>query len=106
MTLPAVFVTGGNAGIGAAICKQLVLDQECKVFMGSRSTERGQVAVKDMRLGDKEANIFVVQCDVQADDSVRYAASKVDKCNVFMHFDLSCYFRFKKHWVISIYMVW
>ena len=104
MALPAVFVTGGNAGIGAAICKQLVLDHECKVFMGSRSTERGQRAIKDMGLGEKEANIFVVQCDVQADDSVQDAATKVDRCNIFIHFCLSCYFRLKKHWVISIYM--
>ena len=104
MALPAVFVTGGNAGIGAAICKQLVLDQECKVFMGSRSTERGQRAIKDMGLGEKEASIFVVQCDVQADDSVQDAATKVDRCNIFIHFCLSCYFRLKKHWVISIYM--
>ena len=86
MALPTVFVTGGNAGIGAAICKQLVLDQECKVFMGSRSTERGQAAIKDMRLGDKEANIFVVQCDVQADDSVQDAAAKEDRLNVLIHF--------------------
>ena len=51
--------------------------------MGSRSTERGQEAIKDMRLGDKEANIFVVQCDVQADDSVQDAAAKADICDVF-----------------------
>ena len=82
MALPAVFVTGGNAGIGAAICKQLVLDQECKVFMGSRSTERGQEAIKDMRLGDKKANISLVQCDVQVNDSLQNAAAKVDRCNI------------------------
>ena len=78
MDLPAVFVTGGNAGIGAAICKQLVHDHGCRVFMGSRSIERGQRAIKDMRLLDKETNISIVQCDVQSDESVKDAAAKVD----------------------------
>ena len=77
MALPAVFVTGGNAGIGAAICKQLVLDRGCKVFLGSRSMERGQNAIKEMGLGDKEGNISLVQCDVQSDESVKDAAAKV-----------------------------
>ena len=79
MALPAVFVTGGNAGIGAAICQQLVLDRGCRVFMGSRSMERGQKAIKDMGLQDKATNISVVLCDVQSDESVKDAAAKVDK---------------------------
>ena len=78
MALPTVFVTGGNAGIGAAICKQLVLDRGCKVFMGSRSVEKGEHAMKEMGLGDKEGNISVVQCDVQSDASVKDAAAKVN----------------------------
>ena len=48
MDLPAVFVTGGNSGIGAAICKQLVLDKGCFVFLGSRSTEKGQSAIQEI----------------------------------------------------------
>ena len=70
MASPAVFVTGGNGGIGAAICKLLVLDRGCKVFMGSRSAEKGQNAVKEMGLGDKEGDITVVQCDVNVSTSV------------------------------------
>ena len=91
MVLPAVFVTGGNAGIGAAICKQLVLDRGCRVFMGSRSVERGQNAMKEMSLGDKEGNISVVQCDVQSDDSVKVAAAKV--CKFLDMINSSCSFR-------------
>ena len=64
MAAPAVFVTGGNAGIGAAICKLLVSDRGCRVFMGSRSVEKGQNAVKEMGLGDKAGDIIVVKCDV------------------------------------------
>jgi len=77
MASPAVFVTGGNAGIGAAICKLLVSDRGCKVFMGSRSVEKGQNAVKEMGLGDKAGDITVVQCDVSSDESVKNAAAIV-----------------------------
>ena len=66
----AVFVTGGNAGIGAAICKLLVSDRGCKVFMGSRSVEKGQSAIKEMGLGDKAEDITVVQCDVSVSRSM------------------------------------
>ena len=78
MPLPAVFVTGGNAGIGAAICQQLVLERGCRVFMGSRSTERGQKAIQEMGLQEKEGNICVIKCDVQSDESVKDALAKVD----------------------------
>ena len=71
MASPAVFVTGGNAGIGAAICKLLVLERGCKVFMGSRSVEKGQNAVKEMGLGDKAGDITVVQCDVNVSTVIR-----------------------------------
>ena len=37
-----VLVTGGNSGIGYALCKQLILENDCYVFMGTRSQERGQ----------------------------------------------------------------
>ena len=94
MALPAVFVTGGNAGIGAAICKQLVLDRGCRVFMGSRSMERGQNAMKEMGLGDKEGNISVVQCDVQSDDSVKVAAAKVGQVLNMMNISLFQVFPF------------
>ena len=110
MDLPAVFVTGGNGGIGAAICKQLVLDHGCRVFLGSRSIERGHNAIKDMGLGDKEGNISVVQCDVQSDDSVKEAAAKVGQfcricitCKHLYKVTFSC--RLRRHWEIRCYMV-
>lgn len=77
MALPAVFVTGGNAGIGAAICKQLVLDKGCRVFLGTRTVDKGKAAVLDMQLGDKASHISVVQCDVQSEESIKQAASVV-----------------------------
>jgi len=43
-----VVVTGGNAGIGFALCKQLIVDHGCYIFMGSRSLERGEAALKSL----------------------------------------------------------
>jgi len=36
-----VLVTGGNAGIGLALCKLLAVEDGCYVYMGTRSLERG-----------------------------------------------------------------
>lgn len=43
-----VVVTGGNAGIGFALCQQLIVEHGCYVFMGSRSVERGEAAIKSL----------------------------------------------------------
>ena len=38
-------MTGGNSGIGLALCKQLACEDGCYVYMGSRSVERGEAAL-------------------------------------------------------------
>ena len=43
-----MLVTGGNAGIGKALCKQLAAEFNCYVYMGSRNLERGENAVKEI----------------------------------------------------------
>ena len=43
-----MLVTGGNAGIGKALCKQLAAEFDCHVYMGSRNVERGENAVKEI----------------------------------------------------------
>jgi NAD(P)-dependent dehydrogenase (short-subunit alcohol dehydrogenase family) len=45
MEKKAVFVTGGNSGIGLALCKQLAVEDGYRVFMGSRNLEKGQAAL-------------------------------------------------------------
>jgi len=39
-----VLVTGGNQGIGYALCKQLVIEHNCHVFLTARNAERGEAA--------------------------------------------------------------
>ena len=45
-------MTGANDGIGLALCKRLVTEQGCFVYMGSRSLERGTAAMKSLGLTD------------------------------------------------------
>jgi len=44
-----IVVTGGNSGIGFALCKQLVTEHGCHVYLGSRSLERGTDAVNKIK---------------------------------------------------------
>jgi carbonyl reductase 1 len=74
--MKSVFVTGGNSGIGLALCRQLVVEHGCRVFMGSRSLERGAAGLKSIidAHPDKAEHIEVIQIDVGDDTSVAAAA--------------------------------
>ena len=75
MGLP-VFVTGGNSGIGLALCKQLVADHGCRVFLGSRSLERGEAALQEIA-NKATGSVELVQCDTGDDASVQQASKCV-----------------------------
>ena len=36
-----ILVTGASSGIGLALCKLLVRDHDCYVFLGSRNLQKG-----------------------------------------------------------------
>ena len=40
-----ILVTGASSGIGLALCKLLIRDHDCYVFLGSRNLEKG-IAIK------------------------------------------------------------
>ena len=44
-----VLVTGGNSGIGFALCKILVSEHNCYVFLGSRNADKGYQALKNIQ---------------------------------------------------------
>jgi NAD(P)-dependent dehydrogenase (short-subunit alcohol dehydrogenase family) len=73
----SVFVTGANSGIGLALCKQLVTDYDCQVFLGARNEERGTAAVESVKADAPDAAIQFVKCDTNDDASVTAAAEKV-----------------------------
>jgi NAD(P)-dependent dehydrogenase (short-subunit alcohol dehydrogenase family) len=77
MALRKVVVTGGNSGIGFALCKQLAVEDGCHVYLGSRSEERGQSAVDSILADNKDASIELLVIDVSSDESVAAAAAKL-----------------------------
>jgi len=71
-----ILVTGGNSGIGLALCKLLVRDHSCHVYLGSRDAGRGNAALKTIldEVPGKSDMIEMVQIDVGNDDSCTTAA--------------------------------
>lgn len=69
-----VLVTGGNKGIGYAICERLLAEHaDTHVFLGARDAARGQAAAD--KLGASAAGrVAFVQIDVGSDASVSAAA--------------------------------
>lgn len=79
--LKKILVTGGNSGIGLALCKQLVLEHDCHVFMGSRSLARGKEALASLQSSlpsDRADRIELTHLDVGEDDSVAEAAGAME----------------------------
>ena len=74
-----VFVTGANAGIGYALCKQLVADYGCYVYMGARNLDRGKNALKSLVEEAPEVSnkVELVQIDTSSADSVQAAAKEL-----------------------------
>ena len=68
-----ILVTGGNSGIGLALCKLLVKDYPCHVYLGSRNELKGATAMKTIMEAcpDKTDKIEFVQIDVSDDASCK-----------------------------------
>lgn len=79
LAAPRVLVTGGNKGIGRALCKQLVRDHGFSVFLGSRDESRGEQAIKTIiqEAPECEDRLRLLPLDVSDDASVAAAAASV-----------------------------
>lgn len=68
-------VTGGNGGIGLETVKQLSL-HGAKVYMASRSQEKGEKAIEELKKseGEKELDLHFVRVDLSDLQSVRDGA--------------------------------
>ncbi|GAB5371181.1 hypothetical protein AAMO2058_001557100 [Amorphochlora amoebiformis] len=73
-----VIVTGANKGIGLAIVQRL-LDEttDTFVFLGSRSLERGEAALKTVLSADTKGRASVLQIDVSDEKSIEKAVESV-----------------------------
>ena len=71
-----VLVTGGNKGIGFAICKGL-LDVGFDVFLAARDPEKGQNAIA--KLTTDNNLVKLVELDVTDDNSIENAVEQVSQ---------------------------
>eukprot|EP00470_Lotharella_oceanica_P004209 CAMPEP_0170174240 /NCGR_PEP_ID=MMETSP0040_2-20121228/7480_1 /TAXON_ID=641309 /ORGANISM="Lotharella oceanica, Strain CCMP622" /LENGTH=286 /DNA_ID=CAMNT_0010415791 /DNA_START=83 /DNA_END=943 /DNA_ORIENTATION=- len=70
-----VLVTGGNAGIGLALCTQLVGEDGCHVYLCSRNEDKGKAAVAMiLEKYPNKGKCELVVMDVGKDESVTAAA--------------------------------
>lgn len=82
-----VLVTGGNSGIGLALCKLLATEHSCHVYLGSRSVEKGTAARQSIveQFPEAASTIEVVQIDVSDDTSCTTAASAIKAKGVTLY---------------------
>lgn len=79
--LKRVVVTGGNAGIGFALCKQLLSEDNCFVYLGARSQEKGAAALAEIQaeFPAHKDHIHLVLVDTSVADSITAAAKAVQE---------------------------
>jgi len=85
MVAKNILVTGGNAGIGLALCRQLAVDHGAKVFMGARNAERGAAGLKEIKDAHPDAAVELVLIDVADDASVSAAAAQIKAQGVSLY---------------------
>lgn len=76
-----VLVTGGNRGIGLAICQRILEEtSDVKVLLGSRDLGRGQQAADYLKkqISNCQERLEVIEMDTSSDESVKKAASQID----------------------------
>ena len=85
--LRSILVTGGNSGIGLALCKILVVEQSCFVYLGSRSAEKGAAAVASIidAFPTAAGKIEVLQIDVSSDASCVAAAAELQSKSALLY---------------------
>lgn len=82
-----VLVTGASSGIGLALCKLLVRDHGCHVYLGSRSAAKGEACVKQIvsEVPSASGKIEMLQLDVTDDASVIAASSRLQSRGVTLY---------------------
>ncbi|KAF2269997.1 NAD(P)-binding protein [Lojkania enalia] len=73
-----VLITGGNGGIGFELAAQLLSDASKYVLLGSRSLEKGNAAVENLRSRKLPGTVDLVQVDVADETSIATAAKDVE----------------------------
>ena len=78
-------MTGGNSGIGYALCRQLAGEDGCHVYLGARSEAKGNAAVSQILDRHPGAKIEAIVIDVASDKSVTAAAATFKAQNIKLY---------------------
>lgn len=76
-----IFVTGGNNGIGYETVKVLLESKQAyHILVGSRSLEKGNTAVENLRkeYPSSSSKLELVQVDLASDESIQKAYDQVE----------------------------
>ncbi|KAI4703328.1 hypothetical protein J4E81_002206 [Alternaria sp. BMP 2799] len=74
-----VLITGANGGIGFSLATQLLENAKYLVLLGSRSAEKGEAAVKQLRGKGLPGKVELVQIDVSDETSILKAKDVVEE---------------------------
>jgi NAD(P)-dependent dehydrogenase (short-subunit alcohol dehydrogenase family) len=82
LAMKRILVTGGNKGIGKAICEKLLTEwPDTFVLLGSRDAQRGEQAVQDIVKnlgGNCKDRLQLLVLDTSSSSSVKRAADSLD----------------------------
>ncbi|KAF4637486.1 hypothetical protein G7Y89_g594 [Cudoniella acicularis] len=67
-----------NGGIGFELASQLLSEPSKHVLLGSRSAEKGEIAIKDLESRELPGTVELLQLDVASDESISAAAKAVE----------------------------
>ena len=82
-----VLVTGASSGIGLALCKLLVRDHGCHVYLGARNGAKGEACLKQLlaEVPAAAGKIELLAIDVTDDASVSAAAASLKAKGVTLY---------------------
>jgi NAD(P)-dependent dehydrogenase (short-subunit alcohol dehydrogenase family) len=82
-----ILVTGASSGIGLALCKLLVRDHGCHVYLGARNAAKGEACLKELlaEVPAAAGKIELLSLDGTGDASVAAAAASLKAKSVTLY---------------------
>lgn len=80
-----IVVTGGNSGIGFEVCKELSSKYGATVILACRSSDRGRIAVEQIRSKFPSADIRFEELDLCSFESICRFAKKINRAHTELY---------------------